>query len=78
MSALSDFASRHWVIGGIGASLLWFLAGKQSLENRHPGAAIGWQCVAVGLILIVCGWAVAEKEWLGLTAGIAVFYIEVR
>jgi hypothetical protein len=78
MGILSDFATKHWVLGGIAASLLWFLAGKQSLSNRKSNAAIGWQSVAVMIVLIMCGWAVAEKEWLGLAGGIVVLYLEVR
>jgi hypothetical protein len=66
------------VLGGIAASLLWFVAGKQSLSNRKSNAAIGWQSVAVMIVLIMCGWAVVEKEWLGLTGGIVVLYLEVR
>jgi len=26
----------------------------------------------------MCGWSVAEKEWLGLVAGLVVLYLEVR
>jgi hypothetical protein len=74
----SDFMARHWVVGGIVASLAWFLAGKQSLSNKKPDAAIGWQCVAVIIILIVSGWAVVEKEWFGLAFALGVLYIEVR
>jgi len=77
-NTLSDFAVKHWLIGGIAVSLLWFLAGRQSVSNRRPDAAIFWQAVAIIIGLIVCGWAVAEKEWLGLIAGIAVVFFEVR
>jgi hypothetical protein len=78
MGVFSDFAAKHWVLGGIVASLLWFVAGKQSLFNRRPDAAIFWQSVAVIIVLIMCGWAVGEKEWLGLAAGVVVLYLEVR
>jgi hypothetical protein len=78
MSTLSDFAAKHWVLGGIGVSLLWFVAGRQSLSHRKPNAAIFWQAVAVIIALILCGWTIAEKEWLGLAAGIVVVYFEVR
>jgi hypothetical protein len=78
MGVFSDFAAKHWVLGGIAVSLLWFVAGKQSLFNRRPDAASFWQSVAVIIVLIMCGWAVAEKEWLGLAAGVVVFYLEVR
>ena len=73
-----EFAAQHWIAGGIAASLLWFLAGKQSLSNGKPNVAIGWQCVAVLLILILGGWMIVEREWLGLAAAAAVLYIEVR
>jgi hypothetical protein len=73
-----QFAEQHWVIGGILVSLLWFLAGKQSLSNGKPAAAIFWQGVGAIVILILCGWAVAERQWLGLAFGIAVLYVEVR
>jgi hypothetical protein len=29
MATISDFASKHWVLGGIVTSLLWFVAGRQ-------------------------------------------------
>src|SRR5215472_13396294 len=73
-----EFAAQHWVVGGILTSLLWFLAGKQSFSHGKPNAAIGWQCLAVLIILIMSGWAIAEGKWLGLAFGIAVLYVEVR
>lgn len=73
-----EFAAQHWVVGGILTFLLWFLAGKHSFSNGKHNAAIGWQCIAVVIILIVSGWAMAGGEWLGLGFGIAVLYIEVR
>lgn len=78
MGTLWNFAAKHWVVGGIAVSVLWFLAGKQSVSNRKPDAAIFWQCVAVLIILITAGWAVAEKEWLGLAVAIAILYVEVQ
>lgn len=78
MSTLSDLTAKHWLIGGIAVSLLWFLAGRQSVSNRRSDAAIFWQSVAVIIGLIVCGWAIVEKEWLGLIAAIAVVCFEVR
>jgi hypothetical protein len=57
-------------------SLLWFFAGKQSLANKRPDAAIFWLSVAVVIILIACGWAVAQREWLGLAFAVAVLCIE--
>ena len=77
-SELSQLAKQHWIIGGILVSLLWFFAGKQSLSNRRADAAIFWQSVGAVIILILCGWAIAEKQWLGLGFGIVVFYIEAR
>jgi hypothetical protein len=74
-TGLSDFAAEHWLAGGIASSLVWFVAG---LSNRNPNAAIGWQCVAVLTVLIVCGWAIVEGQWLGLVAAMGVLYLEVR
>ena len=37
-----------------------------------------WQSVAVLIVLVLCGWAVAEREWLGLAFAIAVLYVEAR
>jgi hypothetical protein len=76
LSEWSQFAERHWIVGGILASLLWFFAARQSLSNRRADAAIFWQSVAVIIVLIVCGWAVAEREWLGLAFAVAVLCIE--
>jgi hypothetical protein len=73
-----QFAAQHWIAGGILASLLWFLAGRQSLSNNKRDAAIAWQCVAVLILLIMSGWAVVQREWLGLAFGMAILYVEVR
>jgi len=78
MGVFSDFAAKHWVLGGIAVSLLWFVAGKQSVSNRRSDAAALWQSVAVLIVIIMSGWALAEREWLGLAAGIVVLYLEVR
>jgi len=77
-SALSEFGAQHWVIGGIAASLAWFLAGQQSFSNKKLDAAIAWQCVAVIIILALCGWAAVKGEWLGFIVAAGVLYIEVR
>jgi len=76
LSEWSQIAERHWIGGGILASLLWFFAARQSLSNRRPDAAIFWQSVGVIIVLIVCGWAVAEREWLGLVFAVAVLFVE--
>lgn len=75
---LPTFITEHWVIGGIGASLLWYLAGAQSLSNRKPQIAIIFQIMAVLIVLVMSGWAIAQKEWLGLVLGTVVLYFEVR
>jgi hypothetical protein len=77
-SEWSQFAKQHWVVGGILVSLLWFFAGKQSLSNGKPDAAIFWQSVGVIIIVILCDWAIAERRWLGLAFGIAVLCIEAQ
>lgn len=76
MTNWSQFAQQHWIIGGILASLLWFLAGRQSLANRQPGYAFFWQGIAVFTVAVLCVWAVLEREWIGLGFGVAVFCIE--
>lgn len=76
LSEWSQIAERHWIVGGTLASLLWFFAARQSLSNRRPDAAIFWQSVAVIIMLIICGWAVAQREWLGLAFAVAVFCVE--
>lgn len=73
----SEFLARHWVIGGIGASLLWCLAGKQSLSNRNVNGAIAWQSVGLLLILILAGWTIKEGQWVGLVCALLVFSFEV-
>jgi CHASE2 domain-containing sensor protein len=72
-STLSEFAERYWILGGIGTSLLWFLVGKESKHNIGPL----WGGVGVVILLVVCGWAIAEQEWFGLIGGIVVLCIEV-
>ena len=73
-----NFFSEHWIIGWIIASLVWFIAGQQSLANKNINGAIGFDCVAVLLIVILCVWAVVRMEWLGFACGLAVLYLEVR
>jgi len=73
MTTLSDFAARHWVLGGIAAALLWFVAGKESKHNIGPL----WGALGVAILLVACGWAIAEKEWRGLVTGIVVLYWEM-
>ena len=77
-STWSDFAARHWVIGGIMASLAWLLAGRQSLSNKNVNGALVWQCLAVLIIVVLCVWAVVKSEWLGFASGVAVLYLEIR
>lgn len=76
MSGWSQFAGQHWIVGGILASLLWFLAGRQSLAIRQPGYALFWQGIAVFIVAVLCVWAVLGREWIGLGFGIAVLCIE--
>jgi energy-converting hydrogenase Eha subunit B len=76
MNEWSQFAERHWIVGGIVASLLWFLAGRRSLLNRQPGSALFWQGIAVFIVAVLCVWAVLEREWIGLGLGIAVLCFE--
>ncbi len=76
MTEWLQFAQRHWIFGGIFASLLWFLAGKQSLSNRQPSYAVFWQGVALFIALVLCIWAVVGREWIGLAFGLAVLFIE--
>ena len=78
MGMLSNLAAKYWFVCGIGVSMLWFFAGKQYLSKGQPVAAIGRQSVAVIIALIVCGGSAAEREWLGLAAGIVAVYFEVR
>jgi hypothetical protein len=78
VSGWSQFAQQHWVIGGLVASLLWFFAGRQSFSNRKADFAMLWQSVAVLILLVLCGWAVAEQEWLGLAVAIVILYVELR
>ena len=78
ISALSNFVAQHPAIGGIAASLAWFLAGRQSFSNQNSDGAIAWQCVSVMIILIAGSWAVVRREWLGLTVAAGVLYIEVQ
>jgi hypothetical protein len=70
------FAQRHRIFGGIFASLLWFVAGKQSLSNRQPGYAVFWQGIALFIASVLSVWAVMEREWFGLAFGLAVLAFE--
>jgi hypothetical protein len=78
MGGWSEFAAKHWPLGGIATSLLWFVAGQQFVQDKKLNIAILWQCVAVMIAIAMCGWALVKEEWLGLVCGIGVLYIEVR
>ena len=60
------------------ASLLWFVAGKQSLSSKRNDFAFLWQCVAVLTVLVLCGWEVVKQEWIGLVCSVVVLCVEVR
>jgi hypothetical protein len=77
-SEWSDFAARHWPIMGGAVSLIWFYAGRQSFSKGKLDSAMVWQCVAVIIILIVCGGAFVEMQWISGVLGLGVLYIEVR
>lgn len=74
--SLSGFADKHWIIGGIVASLLWVAAGWQFFSHRERKSAIEWVSVGIVIIAIMCGWAAAEREYVGLLCGIAVLCLE--
>ena len=57
-------------------SLLSFLAGAQSFSSCQPGTALFWQSIAVFIMVVLCGWAVVEKDWFGLFFGMVVLFIE--
>lgn len=76
MTGWLQLAQQHWIFGGILASLLWFLAGRQSQSNRQAGYAAFWQGIALFIALVLCAWAALEEQWIGLIAGIAVLSVE--
>lgn len=78
LPGFTDFLKQHWVVGGIIASLLWFFAGRQSLNNGRPDFAIFWQSVGALIALALCGWAIATREWLGFVVGATVLGFELR
>jgi hypothetical protein len=78
METLSTLAAKYWYLGGTAVSLLWFAAGRQSLCNKKPDAALGWQVIAVLIALIVCGRSAVEEQWLGLAVGVVAVVFEVR
>jgi len=51
---------------------------RQSLSNKKPDAALGWQVIAVLIALIVCGRSAVEEQWLGLAVGVVAVVFEVR
>jgi hypothetical protein len=77
-TGLTSWTTSHWVIGGIITSLIWFFAGHQSSTSKKPQLALAWLSVAVLVIIVLCGWTVVRREWLGLVLGLVVLYVEVR
>lgn len=78
MKVLSELAARYWYVCGISVSLIWFAAGKQSVSNKRPDLAIGWQVIAVMIALIVVARALVEKQWFGVAIGVVGVFLEVR
>ena len=78
METFAHLAAEHWVLGGITVSLLWFIAGKQLFSNRKRNAAFFWWVIAVSIAVILCGWSIAERYWLGLITGVVLVSFEVR
>ena len=78
MALLPSLAAKYWYICGVVVSLLWFAAGRQSLSNKRPDAAIGWQAIAVIIALIVAGRSIFDRQWLGSVIGIIAALWEVR
>jgi hypothetical protein len=77
-NGLSDFATKHWIVGGAVASLLWLWGGKQYAEKSKWGVAVSCQCIAVVIIVMVAGWTVAERQWAGVALAIFIFAMEMR
>jgi hypothetical protein len=75
---LREWLQAHWTLGGVIASLAWFMAGKQSLSNRRPDSACFWLTVGLILLLGACGWAINERQWLSLVVALLVLYVEAR
>jgi len=78
---LREFADHYpiaGVIAGALVSLLWFVAGRHSLSHNRRDAAFGWQCVAILIMAIVLGRAIAQREWIGFVLGLGVLYVEAR
>lgn len=71
-----QFMKQHWIVGGMLVSLLWFLAGRQSLRNGAPSSALFWQGVGLFIAAVLCVWAVRDGEWIGVACGIALLGIE--
>jgi hypothetical protein len=74
----SSFVSRHWAIGESGHRWAWFIAGLQDFSNKKFDAAIGWQCVAVLIILVLCGCAAVRGSGSVPHAGSQFSYLEIR
>ncbi len=69
---------KYQFVLGIGVSYLWFVAGKQSLLKKGPGAAIGWQGIALIIAAIVCGRSIVERQWPGAALGIIAVWLDLR
>ena len=78
LKGLLQFAEQHWIVGGTLASLLWFFAARQSISRGRSDDVMFWQVVALIIMLVVCGWAVVDREWLGFAFAVAVLYVEAR
>jgi CHASE2 domain-containing sensor protein len=76
LSEWSQFAERHWIAGGILESVLWLIAGKQSLSNRQSHYAIFWWGTGIIILVALCVSAAVEKEWFGLSCGLAALFVE--
>ena len=75
---MTHYLADHWVIGGIMTSVLWYLAGWQSLNNGKPDSALFWQGIGGFIAVVLCFWTAKNAEWLGLLIGFVLLCFEIR
>lgn len=77
MSEFWKFLTEHPEVAGIGSSLIWFMAGRQSISNGKPENAIFWESGGFLIALATCIYTLKTQEWVGLTFGVTLIVAEI-
>jgi hypothetical protein len=74
---IMNFMSDHLVLGALLASVLWFYGGHQYLASGKRSGALGWQTIAVLILVAFCVNAILNRAWLSLAVALGAMLAEI-